>query len=122
MDALVIDDSSTTRRIIAGFLGELGFSVLEAPDGRSGLERLMTMAAPRIVVLDWNMPTMDGLAFLRALRANKRYDQLPVVMVTTEVEKGRIREALAQGANEYVMKPFTREVLQEKLALLGVEV
>jgi two-component system chemotaxis response regulator CheY len=120
--ALVVDDSSTVRRVIGGFLSGLGFSVEEAQDGRAGLERLRAMPSPCLIVVDWNMPVLDGLGFIRALRAERRYDTIPLLMVTTEIDKQKVIDALRAGANEYVMKPFTTEMLAEKLQILGFSV
>ncbi len=120
MHALVIDDSGTSRRLIARFLGELGFAVQEANDGAHGLVQLAAMPRPDVVMVDWNMPVLDGLGFVQALRADRAYDAVPLVMVTTAYEKTRVAAALAAGANEYVMKPFDREMLADKLALLGL--
>lgn len=117
--ALVIDDSGTTRKIIAGILREIGFEVAEAANGREGLERLRELAKPALVVVDWNMPELDGLGFVEAVRADHAYDDVPLMMVTTEAEKKNVVRALTAGANEYMMKPFTREMLVEKLALIG---
>lgn len=120
MNALVVEDSGTTRRIIARLLRELGFDVAEAANGREGLERLGGLAArPSLVLVDWNMPELDGLAFVREVRADRSYDDVRLMMVTTEVEKRQVLRALAEGVDEYVMKPFTREMLVEKLTLLG---
>ncbi|MCU0703307.1 MAG: response regulator [Fimbriiglobus sp.] len=120
MDALVIDDSRATRAMIGRLLGHLGYPVREAADGREGLARLAERR-PRVVLVDWNMPNMNGLEFIRAVRADPSYRDLPVVMVTTEAEMSQVVRAMAAGANEYVMKPFTADVLFEKLALVGVE-
>lgn len=120
MQALVIDDSATVRRVIRSFLATLGFETREACDGREGLEELHSMPEPDLVVVDWNMPEMDGIGFIRRMRSEAVYDRVPVLMVTTESELSRVTEALNAGAGEYVMKPFTEEMLREKLAILGV--
>ncbi len=120
MHALVVDDSRAMRRIVGNMLREAGFEVTEAGNGREGLERLQSSQRPDLVLVDWNMPVMNGLAFLQALRAQRAYHALPVIMVTTETDIGRIQSALDAGANEYVMKPFTREILLGKLDLLGL--
>jgi len=119
--ALVIDDSGTTRRIIAGILRQIGFDVVEAANGREGLDCLHDMHKPELVVVDWNMPELDGLGFIKAVRADHAFDDVRLMMVTTEAEKRQVVRALAAGADEYVMKPFTREMLVEKLVLLGFE-
>ena len=120
MHALVIDDSRATRSILRGILRSLGFDVTEAGDGREGLQRLGQLGRPDLVLVDWNMPVMDGLAFLRAARADARYAGLPLLMVTTEGDVARISQALEAGASEYVLKPFDRDVILDKLRLLGL--
>ncbi len=120
MNALVIDDSRAMRAIIGKIMRQLGYQVAEAEHGAAGLEALERMPAATVVLVDWNMPVMDGLAFVESVRAQPRWADLPIVMVTTEAESSRIEKALAAGASEYVMKPFTAEVLKEKLALLGL--
>lgn len=118
--ALVVDDSRAIRSIIGKTLKELGFEVLEAGNGREALERLATTGAVELVLVDWNMPEMNGLEFLLAARATPAWKDTIILMVTTETEMGQMRRALDAGANEYVMKPFTREVLREKLQLVGL--
>ena len=120
MLALVIDDSRTVRAIIGSILREAGLEVVEAADGREGLEQLRRHADLDLVLVDWNMPVMDGLDFIRAVRADRAYDPVRIVMVTTETEQEQVIRALAAGANEYVMKPFTKEILVAKLSLLDV--
>jgi two-component system chemotaxis response regulator CheY len=118
MRALVIDDSRTARAIIGQILREEGLEVVEAADGREGLERLREPPGAGLVLVDWNMPVMDGLEFIRTVRADPAHDAVRIVMVTTETEQAQVLRALEAGANEYVMKPFTREVLVAKLSLL----
>jgi two-component system chemotaxis response regulator CheY len=119
MRALVVDDSRAMRRIIAGILGEVGFdAVEEAANGKAALEVLGKGPSFDLALVDWNMPEMDGLELVRKVRAQARFASMKLVMVTTEVEMARISEALGAGADEYVMKPFTREVLRDKLSLL----
>ncbi len=117
--ALVIDDSRAMRLIIGKILTELGLEIVEAGDGREGLERLERSDFD-LVLVDWNMPVMNGLEFIRAVRARRAHDALRLVMVTTETEQEQVLRALDAGANEYVMKPFTREILVAKLSLLDV--
>ncbi len=119
MRALVVEDSGTTRKIIASFLNELGFDVSEAANGREALERLRDRELPHVAIVDWNMPELDGLGFVEAVRADRRYDEVRIMMVTTMAQKKQIVQAINAGANEYVMKPFTREMLVEKLAVIG---
>jgi two-component system chemotaxis response regulator CheY len=101
-------------------LAEIGLEADEAGDGRQALAVLSRTGAPDVVLIDWNMPEMDGLELVRSLRAERAYDGVPLVMVTTESEMERVLVALEAGANEYLMKPFTREGLLSKLELLGV--
>jgi two-component system chemotaxis response regulator CheY len=118
--ALVIDDSRAMRSILRQVLGQAGFEVAEAGNGQEGLESLRQRGKPDLALVDWNMPVMDGFGFLRAVRADPAYADLPLVMITTETELSRMADALEAGANEYLMKPFTREAILDKLALLGL--
>jgi two-component system, chemotaxis family, chemotaxis protein CheY len=119
MRALVIDDSRTVRAIIGKILREVGLEVIEAANGREGLEQLQRAGA-ELVLVDWNMPEMDGLEFIRAVRADRAHDAVRIMMVTTETEQEQVIRALDAGANEYMMKPFTKEILIAKLSLLDV--
>ncbi|MBL9084651.1 MAG: response regulator [Planctomycetales bacterium] len=120
MHALVIDDSRPIRRIESGILNELGFETSTAENGRQGLEQLQTTTLPDVVLVDWNMPEMNGLEFIQAVRKEARFASLPVLMVTTETETEQMLKALEAGANEYLMKPFQKEGLVEKLRMVGV--
>ncbi len=120
MQALVVDDSKTIRLILRKYLGKIGFDVVEATDGLEGIARLQEMSQAALVLVDWNMPNMSGVDFVRAVRAIRQYDSLPVVMVTTNTELDQVALALQAGANEYIMKPFTQDVIREKLGLLGL--
>lgn len=120
MRALVIDDSRAIRSIVGKTVRELGFEVLEAANGREGLDRLSAAGTVDLVLVDWNMPEMDGYQFLVAARANAAWRALPIIMVTTETEMSQMQRALEAGASEYVMKPFTRDILREKLQLVGL--
>jgi|ERR1035438_5856556 two-component system chemotaxis response regulator CheY len=118
--ALIVDDSKTVRMILTRLLKEVGFqSFAQAGDGREALDRLRE-SKPELVLVDWNMPVMSGFEFLVEMRSHREYDDVTVVMVTTESEMSQVASALEAGANEYVMKPFTKEVIQEKLQLLEV--
>jgi len=121
MHALVVDDSNTIRIILTAYLKKLGFDVTVAINGREALDRLHAMAKADLVLVDWNMPEMDGLSFVRAVRAENEYAALPLMMVTTNVELNNVAEALDAGANEYMMKPFTMDILRAKLELLGFQ-
>ena len=120
MKALVVDDSRAARSIVRRILDELGCDVTEAGDGRDAIERLRAAGTPDVVLVDWNMPEMNGVEFIRQVRANPDWRGLRVVMVTTEVERPHIALAMAAGADEYVMKPFTRDILLGKLQAIGV--
>ncbi len=121
MRALVIDDSKTMRMIVSKILREGGFEIFEAIHGRAGLERLAETGPLDLVLVDWNMPEMNGYEFLLAVRAEPRFDDMRVMMVTTETEIEHMLQALAAGANEYVMKPFTKDSINEKLSLMGMQ-
>lgn len=119
--ALVVDDSRAVRMIVARTLKELGFDVREASNGREALNILeVERLAVELALVDWNMPEMNGLELLKRLRQNPELSSLVVVMVTTETEMNQMVVALEAGANEYVMKPFTKQVLLEKLELVGI--
>lgn len=120
MHALVIDDSRALRRILGDMLRQLGADVTEAGNGREGMDRLRGPKRPDIVLVDWNMPEMNGLEFIRAVRADSAFENLPLMMVTTETELEQMAKALQEGANEYLMKPFSKVCIAEKLALLGL--
>jgi two-component system chemotaxis response regulator CheY len=116
--ALIVDDSKTIRMILTRLLKEVGFQAFaQAGDGREALDRLQE-SKPELVLVDWNMPVMSGFEFLVEMRSHRQYDDVVVVMVTTESEMSQVTSALEAGANEYIMKPFTKEVIQEKLAIL----
>jgi two-component system chemotaxis response regulator CheY len=122
MKALVIDDSRAMRSIVGNILKSLGFEVCDAAHGREGLERLEATPGVELVLVDWNMPEMNGLEFVQAVRGRREFDGLRIMMVTTETDAGRMIEALSKGADEYVMKPFTRDVILQKLEQLGMAV
>lgn len=120
MRALVVDDSRVMRSILRRTLLKEGFEVVEAEDGGDALARLADGAGFALVLVDWNMPGVNGLEFVRRVRADARYAATPMMMVTSEVEAELIEQALAAGANDYLMKPFTEEALREKLLCLGI--
>lgn len=120
MLALVVDDSRAMRSILTRLLTGLGFDVAQAGDGAEALSVLDAGSRPDVILVDWNMPVMDGLTFIKAVRAREDLRDISLMMVTTESEQGQIVRALAAGAHEYVIKPFTDEVIAEKLALLGL--
>ncbi|MCH7924633.1 MAG: response regulator [Planctomycetes bacterium] len=120
MLALIVDDSRTMRLVLKKILNEVGFEVSEAGDGSEALIRLKELDRVDLMLVDWNMPVMDGLEFVRAVRQDNAYDEVPLMMVTTEDTMDRVVEALNAGANEYVMKPFTSESIIEKLEILDL--
>jgi two-component system chemotaxis response regulator CheY len=121
MLGIVIDDSKAMRKILRKFLEDLDFSVLEAGNGREALEVLDSAdSVPELALIDWNMPEMNGLEFVVEARKKPEWRNMTLVMVTTESEHSQIVRALASGAHEYVIKPFTKDGMIDKLALLGL--
>jgi len=118
---LVVDDSSTMRRIIKNTLSRLGYEdVLEGEDGVQGWSVLNENPDMGMLITDWNMPEMNGLELVKKVRADARFADLPIIMVTTEGGKTEVITALKAGVNNYIVKPFTPQVLKEKLsAVLG---
>lgn len=123
MKLLVVDDSSTMRRIIKNTLSRLGYEdVLEGEDGLQGWAALNENPDMGMLITDWNMPEMNGLELVKKVRADSRFTDLPIIMVTTEGGKAEVITALKAGVNNYIVKPFTPQVLKEKLAaVLGTE-
>jgi len=119
---LVVDDSSTMRRIIKNTLARLGYKdVLEGADGVEGWEQLDSNPDIEMLITDWNMPEMNGLELVKKVRADERFKDLPIIMVTTEGGKAEVITALKAGVNNYIVKPFTPQVLKEKLgAVMGI--
>ncbi|MEZ4445593.1 MAG: response regulator [Polyangiaceae bacterium] len=119
MRALVVDDSRAIRMIVGRALKKLGWEVVEACHGAEALERLDDNEID-LAMVDWNMPVMNGIDFVEAVRKENKHDAMRVVMVTTESGPEQMIRALQAGANEYIMKPFTDEVLRAKLTILGL--
>ena len=119
MRALIVDDSRFVRSFLRGLLEEKGIECEEAADGQAGLDHLHSDRTFDLALLDWNMPVMNGLEMLKELRA-EGFSGIKVMMVTTEAENNFILSALDAGADEYLMKPFDDEALNEKLAMLGL--
>ena len=116
MKILVVDDSSTMRRIIKNTLHRLGHKeIFEGEDGNQGWEELIKHPDIDIILTDWNMPNMNGLQFVQKVRAEVKFENIPIVMITTEGGKKEVITALKAGVNNYVVKPFTPQVLKEKL-------
>jgi two-component system chemotaxis response regulator CheY len=119
---LVVDDSSTMRRIIKNTLARLGYKdILEGADGVEGWNQMDSNPDIEMLITDWNMPEMNGLELVKKVRADARFKDVPIIMVTTEGGKGEVITALKAGVNNYIVKPFTPQVLKEKLgAVMGV--
>jgi len=119
--AMVVDDSKAIRLILSRTLSEVGYDVCLAGNGKEALSVLeQEHGAVSLVLVDWNMPKMNGLDFIRRVRSMPCFSGVTLMMVTTETEVDQMVKALEEGANEYVMKPFTKEIIAEKLRLLGM--
>lgn len=116
---LVVDDSSVIRKVARCILEELDFAISEAENGQEALDQCRDQM-PDAVLLDWNMPVMDGLNFLTALRSESGGEQPAVIFCTTENDSDHITRALAAGANEYIMKPFDKDIIQAKFQEVGL--
>ena len=121
MRALVIDDSRAMRSILSAILEEVGFSVVQAADAEDADRLLSEDSAFDLALVDWNLPVKSGLDLVKTLRARPELSGVRLMMVTTETGLARVREALEAGADEYIMKPFDKEMLLEKLQLIGIE-
>lgn len=118
MKVMLVDDSVTMRRIQKTQIQGLGINdIIEAGDGEEGFRKLSENMPLDLILLDWNMPVMDGLTFLKKIRADASFKNVKVIMCTSESEKTRVVEALKAGANNYLVKPFTPEALKEKLGI-----
>ena len=123
MQAIVVDDSRAMRMLMGRLLKDVGFDVDEAGDGRQALDRLRERLAEdpvQLALVDWNMPEMSGIELVEAVRSDPAFAALRIVMVTTETELSQVMKALEAGADEYLMKPFTRDDVVGKLELLGL--
>src|SRR5262245_13539068 len=118
MLALVIDDSRAMRTILRSMLQDVGFETVEAANGRDALTVLDERPETKLILLDWNMPVMDGFEFLTCVRSNPERRSMRILMVTTETETEHVMKALSAGANEYLMKPFAKEALYAKLNMI----
>jgi two-component system chemotaxis response regulator CheY len=113
MRILVVDDSTTMRRIISNSLRAVGYEdIVEAGDGQQALQ---TLDGVNLLLTDWNMPNMDGLTLVKEVRSSAATAQLPIIMITSEGARDEVMEALAAGVNDYIVKPFTKETLGEKV-------
>ena len=127
VQAIVVDDSRAMRMLMGRLLKDIGFAVDEAGDGSEALDRLRERVAPQhpegpveLALVDWNMPEMSGIELVEAVRSDPAFSGLRIVMVTTETELSQVTRALEAGADEYLMKPFTRDDVVGKLELLGL--
>jgi two-component system, chemotaxis family, chemotaxis protein CheY len=120
MQALVVDDSRVLRMQMKQILQEAGFVVAEASNGREGLEWLRRLGPVELALVDWNMPVMNGLEFVRTLRGDPVYQNQRLIMVTTEADEDYRQAALAVGVDAYILKPLTAEVIVENIRRLGL--
>ena len=121
MKVLIVDDSRPIRKIMGNMLKKMGLETYEAEHGKAALEQLDAHPEIELLMLDWNMPEMNGIELLEAMKKREKGAPRPtIVMVTTENEMSKIVHAMTKGANEYIMKPFTKEILEEKLGILGI--
>jgi two-component system, chemotaxis family, chemotaxis protein CheY len=120
MQALVIDDDPAILLMMTSILNGLGYQVTTAVDGKQGLQQLTKSIPPDVVLVDWNMPVMNGLEFVRTVRSQTQFNQLPIIMVTTELEMSQVALSADAGISEYIMKPFSPIMIIEKLQMVGV--
>ncbi len=120
MRALIVEDSKATRMVLKDILENVGFEITEAGDGLDALEKLKSSGQFDLALVDWNMPEMNGYKFVVEVRKDLDYDNMKLMMVTTETDTSQVVRALKAGANEYVMKPFTKDVILDKLKLMGM--
>jgi len=121
MKALIVDHSEPTRKVMGEMLKRLGLEIFEADHGKAALSQLQKHPDIGLLMLDWNIPEMSGIELLEAVNDKRSSDFSPaIVMVTSENEMSKIEKAMTKGADEYIMKPFTEEILTEKLAILGI--
>ena len=118
--AMVVDDSRAIRLILSRTLVAMGFDVTQAGNGREALEALQRTGPVEFALVDWNMPEVTGIEFVERVRALPDFSGMRLIMVTTETEVEQVARALEAGADEYIMKPFTRDAVEDKLRLLGV--
>jgi two-component system chemotaxis response regulator CheY len=121
MKAIIVDDSRATRAIVKRALTGHGFEVVEAGDGKAALDEIDKAGSFDLAVVDWNMPVMNGYELIVAVRKRAELAGMPILMLTTETEVSQVEKAKEAGANEYLTKPFTNELLTEKLDILGLQ-
>ena len=120
MKALVVDDSRAIRMIISRSLKALGFATIEVTNGQEALDALASSGPFDVALVDWNMPVMTGYEFVCKVRGDRAHDEMAIMMVTSESEQTQVQRAIEAGASEYLMKPFSTESIEEKLAILGL--
>jgi two-component system, chemotaxis family, chemotaxis protein CheY len=123
LKAMVVDDSRAIRLILSRTLSAIGFEVSQAANGKEALARMQSLQDGQpfsVILVDWNMPEMNGLEFVQHVRAIPEFGGVKLMMVTTETQIEQLTRALEAGADEYVMKPFTEEIISDKLRMLGV--
>lgn len=120
MRALIVDDSRAIRKLLQRMIEPLGFECAQAEHGEDALAQLDPANPPDIVLVDWNMPVMDGLALVKAIRSIRGFAEMTVLMVSSESEPGKMMKALLAGADDYLVKPVSQEIISEKLGVLGV--
>lgn len=120
MRALVLDDSRAMRTILRGILKDVGFEVQEAATVRDAMALLRGDVDFDLALVDWNLPEVSGIDFVRQVRTERRFDDLKLMMVTTETEMSQVATAIQAGANEYIMKPFDKEIVEAKFQEVGL--
>ncbi len=120
MRALIVDDSRAIRTVLSRYMSELGLEIAEAGEHEQALAAMKRYSDIAVVLLDWNLPGKSGFEILTDIRSNAAWNSIPIIMCTTETEMNQVSRALEAGANEYVMKPFSRLVIMEKLGLVGL--
>jgi len=120
MKALVVDDSKTMRMIVKSVLKQAGFEIVEAKNGIEALEKIKEHKYFDLATVDWNMPEMNGLDLVKELRTNTELDNMRIMMATSEAEESRVATVMEAGANDYIMKPFQKETLADKIKQMGL--
>jgi two-component system, chemotaxis family, chemotaxis protein CheY len=120
--ALIIDDSKAMRAVLKHILEDMGFEAFEAGDGKEACDKLKEVGKVDLCLVDWNMPVMDGLTFVKTVRANSSYQGVKLMMVTTEREMEKVDQALSAGANNYIMKPFSPRAVRDAVEVMGFKI
>ena len=120
MRVMIVDDSRAQRMMLRRMVENLGFETEEAEHGQEALDKLSVDDPVDVMLVDWNMPVMDGLALVKAIRAIRGFAEMTVLMVSSESDPGKMMKALLAGADDYLVKPVSQEIISEKLGVLGV--